>query len=48
MTAPVTWGVAKLVPSPEEKPLSPEGAMIPWPGAAMSVAEAPPIAEPRR
>ncbi len=48
MTPPVTSAVAKLVPSTVAVPESPEGAVKPSPGAAMVVAEAPPIAEPSR
>ena len=44
----MTSAVAKLVPSTVEVPESPEGAVNPSPGAAIVVAEAPPIAEPSR
>jgi hypothetical protein len=40
--------VAKLVPSTVEVPESPVGAVSPSPGAAIVVADAPPMAVPRR
>ena len=48
MTPPVTRAVAKLVPSTVAVPESPEGAVNPSPGAAIVVADAPPIAVPSR
>ena len=48
VTAPVTSAVAKLVPSTVAVPESPDGAVNPSPGAAMVVAEEPPIAVPNR
>ena len=48
MTAPVASAVAKLVPSTVAVPESPDGAVKPSPGAAIVVAEAPPIAVPSR
>ena len=48
VTPPVTSAVAKLVPSTVAVPESPEGAVNPSPGAAIVVADAPPIAVPSR